>query len=283
MEPRDPRPEEPKYLLGHDDAELRRLDLQGQLYRDTTRRCLRDAGIGPGDRVLDLGAGTGDVSLLCAEIVGAEGAVVGYDRAPTAIRAARARVLRAGISNVTFASEPLEALADVPFDAVVGRFILMHQADPAHFLREAVRVVRPGGAVAFVESSMVWLVQGPHSTPHSALYDRVVRWKNAVVASAGADCASGSHLERTFAGAGLAPPRQRLEAVIAGASRPEAVRYMVDSVRSMMPQADAAGIEADFGEVETLAARLLAELEAGGTITLWPTVSAWGRTAGAPS
>jgi len=279
MTPSDSR-SEPTYLLGHTESELRRLDLQGELYRDTTERCLRDAGIGPGDRVLDVGSGTGDVSLLCAGIVGPEGEVVGYDREATAVEAARERVRKAGLTNVGFDSEPLATRSGIPFDAVVGRFILMHQADPSQLLREATRLVRPGGVVAFVESSMVWLLQGPHSTPHSALYDRVVRWKHAVVESAGADCASGSHLERTFVKAGLAPPRQRLEAVIAGTGQPEAVRYMVDSVRSMMPQGRTAGVEPTFGDVETLASRLLADMaSSGGTITLWPTVSAWVRTA----
>ena len=43
--------EDAHYLLGHTDRELRRLDLQGELYRTTTIRAFRDAGIGEGMRV----------------------------------------------------------------------------------------------------------------------------------------------------------------------------------------------------------------------------------------
>ena len=273
------RRREPTYLLGHTAAELSRLDLQGYLYRDTTKRCLEEAGVAPGDSVLDIGSGSGDVSLLCAEMVGASGEVLGYDREPTAVDAARERARSAGVSNVRFSTGPLDTF-DAGFDALVGRFILMHQADAADLLQKAASKVRSGGVIAFVESTMLWLLQGPHSHPHSHLYDQVVKWKHAVVESAGADVASGSRLRQVFVAAGLAPPRMRLEAVVAGVERPEAIGYMVESVRSMLNQAEAAGIGSTFGSVDTLETRLNDELHrTGGTITLWPTISAWTRKA----
>ncbi len=268
---------EPVYLLGHSGAELRRLDLQGRLYRDTTHRCLLAAGLKPGLRVLDVGSGSGDVSTLASEVVGTEGAVVGFDREPAAVAAATERARAAGIGNVHFTTDP-GTTGD--FDALVGRFILMHQADPARFLSDMSALLRPGGAIAFVESSMEWLIGTPHSFPHSELYDSIVRWKHAVVGSAGADVAAGSRLLEVFHRSGLPTPHLRLEALIAGAEHWDAIQYMADSVRSMLPQAENAGIGVPFGPVDTLAERLAQHLtDTGGSFTLWPTVSAWVKTA----
>ena len=77
------------YILGHSPAEIRRLKLQAGILKPITERLLREAGIAPGMRVLDLGCGAGDVALLAAEMVGPNGAVVGIDRNDDALAAAR--------------------------------------------------------------------------------------------------------------------------------------------------------------------------------------------------
>ena len=67
------------YPLGRSDAETRRLMLQHQVYSPITRQFLMTAGITRGMKVLDLGSGAGDVAMLCADLVGPQGAVVGID------------------------------------------------------------------------------------------------------------------------------------------------------------------------------------------------------------
>jgi Protein-L-isoaspartate(D-aspartate) O-methyltransferase (PCMT) len=67
----------PSYLLGSTDAEHQRLIRQAAMLDPITERFLRDAGVGPGQRVLDLGSGLGDVSMLAARLVGHLGAVIG--------------------------------------------------------------------------------------------------------------------------------------------------------------------------------------------------------------
>src|SRR5882672_1665148 len=61
------------YALGYSEAEFRRLKFQGEYLRDFTADVLRRAGIAPGMRVLDIGCGVGDVSLLVAEMVSSSG------------------------------------------------------------------------------------------------------------------------------------------------------------------------------------------------------------------
>src|SRR5262249_26275317 len=90
------------YPLGHSDRELERLATQARDLAAHTAILFRRAGIAAGHRVLDLGCGAGDVSFIAAEIVGPGGHVVGIDRSPTAIDAARNRARRSAHLNVTF-------------------------------------------------------------------------------------------------------------------------------------------------------------------------------------
>ena len=103
-----------------------------------TARLLTDSGIGAGMRVLDVGCGAGDVSLIAAGLVGAGGSVLGIDRDSAPLEAARERVAEAGLANVAFKRCDLNDLpADLGvFDAIVGRRVLMYLADPVGVVRE---------------------------------------------------------------------------------------------------------------------------------------------------
>ena len=78
------------------------LVLQSPFYGDLTERLFRTAGLQPGMRVLEVGCGVGDVSLLAARIVGPGGSVLGVDRAADSIETARGRAREAGLENVAF-------------------------------------------------------------------------------------------------------------------------------------------------------------------------------------
>src|SRR6266702_830989 len=124
------------YALGYTDAEQERLIRQAALIAPYTERLFREAGIGVGHRVLDLGSGMGDVSMLVARLVGASGEVVGIERDATSIARAEARVASAGLRNVKFTQRDVNQVSgDEPFDAAVGRFILMFLPDPLSVLR----------------------------------------------------------------------------------------------------------------------------------------------------
>ena len=264
------------YLLGHTESELRRLDLQGALYRDTTRRALIEAGVGPGMRVLDIGCGTGDVALTAAELVGPGGYVLGVDHGPQAIVTAAAKVAALGLEHVGFEVTELEDFErPLAFDAIVGRFVLMHQSDPAGVLRLLLRSVRPGGTVAIVESWMEILRTGGHSHPHSPLYDDIVRWKSAVVAGAGADLHAGGRLRATLAEAGLERIECRMEALVAGGPDSPYYEYVEQSVRSMLPEAARQGLGVFTAEsARGLADRLREEVtRTRGSLLAWPVVA----------
>jgi ubiquinone/menaquinone biosynthesis C-methylase UbiE len=147
--------DETTHALGHAAAEIQRLANQAAMLRPITERLLRSAGINAGVRVLDLGCGAGDVSMLAAELVGPGGSVVGIDRSQEVLKVARERAQEAGLRQIRFVRASVEEfVVDELFDLVIGRYILVHQPEPVAFLRKAARLVRPGGALAFHEVRM---------------------------------------------------------------------------------------------------------------------------------
>ncbi|MEO6123326.1 MAG: class I SAM-dependent methyltransferase [Ilumatobacteraceae bacterium] len=116
----------------------------------------------PGERVLDVGCGTGFSSLRLAEAVGPTGVVVGCDIAPSMITGARAR--GAGVEQLSF--EVLDAqqddlAPDAPFDAVHSRFGVMFFSEPDVAFTNIGAATRPGGRLAFAcwqhESKNEWI------------------------------------------------------------------------------------------------------------------------------
>lgn len=131
--------------------------VQGQ--RARTRELL---GVHPGERLLDLGCGPGQLSTELATEVGRRGAVVGLDRAAGMVRSARQRALETGVGQrCSFAQADATALplADASCDAAVVVQVLEYVPDVAGALRELHRVLRPGGRAVVVDTdwrSCVW-------------------------------------------------------------------------------------------------------------------------------
>lgn len=110
------------------------------------------AGPLEGLRVLDLGCGSGDVTVLLA-LAGAR--VIGVDLSPGMVDVARRRVERfAPGADARFVAAPAEELPleDGSVDVILGRFIL-HHLDIPRAARECARVLAPGGQALFVENS----------------------------------------------------------------------------------------------------------------------------------
>jgi len=125
-------------------------------------------GLQPGDDVLELAAGTGDVGFLAAEQITPGGTLISSDFVPEMITAAQARAERLGIANVRFRQIDAESI-DQPaasLDGVICRWGYMLMADPEAALRETRRVLRPGARVALAAWS------SPGDNPWSSLAAR---------------------------------------------------------------------------------------------------------------
>src|SRR6478752_456313 len=124
------------YVLGHAERELRRLAAQARMVDPITARFFGEAGVRAGMRVLDVGSGAGDVSFLVAGLVGESGQVIGVDRSVDAVGTATGRAAERSLRTVSFVQgDPAQMSFDVPFDAVVGRYVLQFQRDPGAMVR----------------------------------------------------------------------------------------------------------------------------------------------------
>ena len=136
------------------DVERRRRDMA-----EATRRMLETAGLKSGDHVLDVGAGTGDQTIVAARLVGPGGSILATDISAEMLTIAARVAQQEGLTTITtrvMDAEHLD-LEDNAFDAVISRLALMLIPHRQQALREIRRVLKPGGKLA----ALVW------STPKS--------------------------------------------------------------------------------------------------------------------
>ena len=265
----------PHYSLGSTDAEHERLIWQASRLAPLTERLFREAGIGPGQRVLDLGSGVGDVAMLVARLVAPSGEVVGIERDPRSIARARARVAEAGLRNVSFIeSDASQIWESKPFDAAVGRLILMWLPDPVSVLRQLSLLVRPGGVVAFQEPA--WAPVFAILT-HLSLWSASASLMYETIGRSGANPEMGLALYRIFQEAGLPAPTMQMELPLG--DDPDFIRWMYDVMCSLRPQIQQLNLSLErLGDFDTLLERLRAEVAASNGVASWMAiVGAWAR------
>ena len=249
-----------RYPIGHSDAELARLRLQGAYYRASSLDFFASAGIDDGMSVLDFGCGIGETTFLLAELVGGRGRVVGVDGSAASLAVATQRAEREGLTNIAFVlgDERVAASLDEDFDACAGRLVLMYQKAPAETLAALTSGLRPGALVAFEETN---LADRGRSHPPVPLFEQCWDWAHRVCETAGIEMNMGYRLRQVFIDAGLDAPAMRIFGRPAGLEAPEACSIMAGSIGTLLPHLERYGC-ATPAEVDlpTLEARLIAEV-----------------------
>jgi ubiquinone/menaquinone biosynthesis C-methylase UbiE len=243
------------YAMGSTDGERQRLMQQGAILREPLAAAFRAAGIGPGLRVLDIGCGAGDVAMLAAELVGPSGSVVGLDRDAANVAWASRRVAEAGFANIRFQVGEFSDFADSrPFDALVGRFILMYLPDPVVILRRLSEQLRSGAVIAFMEPDFTAM-----STvfPEMPLFRQCEEWSREAFRRAGARIDMGMRLYHTYRDAGFVNTATTVSQLSGCGVRREMIEFFVEGIRSILPKIEQYGIATrEEVLIETLADRL---------------------------
>jgi len=189
------------YLLGRGDAEESRLERQSAALAPESDALFERIGIEPGERVVDLGCGPGDVSSLLAERVGPTGSVLGIERDARFAGLARRYVADHGLSQVEIREGDAydTRLPRASFDGAHMRLVLVNVPEPERIVHEMVSLVRPGGWVASFEADLLSLVCDPPSPAWSRLLDAY----KAYSAAQGIDLCVGRRTHRLFRAAGV--------------------------------------------------------------------------------
>ena len=165
--------EKARRVRGVFDSVANRYDLMNDLmslgiHRIWKRIAIEMAAVAPGQRVLDLAAGTGDLTAALARRSGASGSVIAADSNAAMLEIGRNRLIDRGIAGtVAYAQADAERLpfADDSFVVVTMAFGLRNVTNKAAALRSILRVLKPGGKLLVLEFSH------PRTRPVAALYD----------------------------------------------------------------------------------------------------------------
>ena len=141
------------YVLGTHDEEIARLGLQHDVWRPAVLDCWKRAGIAPGKRVLDVGAGPGYAAVDLAEIVEPEGEVVALERSGKFVASLHERINQHSLSNVRV--HELDLMTDeLPvgdYDFSWCRWVLSFVQDQTLLIEKLGRVMPTGSVSIFHE------------------------------------------------------------------------------------------------------------------------------------
>lgn len=268
----------PAYVLGAADAEIARLDAQAAIIARPTSVLLRESGLGPGMRVLDLGTGLGHVAFAAAGLVGPEGSVVGIDQAAPLLALAEQRRRDAGLEHVRFVDADVRTFEpEEPVDAIVGRLILFHLPDAVDVLRHHAGSLRPGGLVVALDFD----TGTARAEPEVPLVTTVGGWLEAAFRHAQAEPRIGARLAPLLREAGLVDVETLGVQTYFAPEDPTGPAFFAGVATALAGPILAAGIatEDELG-LGTLEQRLADELRSADAVLLLPdVVGAWGRRA----
>lgn len=190
------------YALRLSEAERDRYKLMADRARADEGEMWALAGIAPGARIVDLGCGPGATLVAMAEVVGAEGSVLGIDGDPDAVEAANELIKASAPDNATAQVGDAAATGLEPgsFDVAVFRHVLAHNRPTEQDLvAHAASLVRPGGAVYLVDVDFTMVRMDPEVPEILEMRDRYLAFH----AARGNDLQVGLRLGRLLTGAGL--------------------------------------------------------------------------------
>lgn len=261
-----------RYLLGDSRSEVEHLVRQAEVYADEAGQLLERVGVAAGASVIDVGCGAlGILDLLPAK-VGPGGRVVGVDREPRLLDAARQVAAQRGLPVEFVAGDAtgLE-LPSAAFDFVHERTVLLNVQDPARVVAEMIQITRPRGVIALQEpDSSGWVCDPPHPAWGLLRAELVEAYRRN-----GKNFDMGRRIFRLLRSAGLADVGVRATARVTNAS--EYYQTFLLTLTSLVRDQIIAARRVSAAEFDEQTASLRAHLQQQDTLTCQPTMwQAWG-------
>lgn len=196
-----------RYVIRGASAGYQRLQLLARVQNPGTLEVLRQAGIRPGMRCLDVGCGSGDVTFELARLAGPGGSATGLDIDPVKVGLATDEAAARGLANVTFRTASVRDWHEpAAYDLVFSRFLLQHLAEPTAILAQMWESVRPGGVLIAQDADFGGLFCDP---PNAGFTFYAEKYQQVLTLNGG-DPALARRLFRCFLAAGLPGPQVRL-------------------------------------------------------------------------
>lgn len=220
-----------------------------------TRQLLTDSGITEGMRILDVGCGTGDVSILAAGLTGDTGEVIGIDISEGALEIA-GKAASQNHTAVKFIRADIDALPHNIgiFDAIIGRRVLMYQKDAGQSINNLIPFLKENGKMIFQESDSM---ASSMCTAFLPLHSKIGKWIWETVAKEGGNIHIGMQLYSVMKTAGLNVTLIRSQAVLNTYESGSDLGWVA---RTMAPRMIQHGVvTADEMDIDTLEERLESE------------------------
>jgi SAM-dependent methyltransferase len=264
-----------RYPIERRAGEIERLRMQAEAMAEDAAIMLERVGVAPGWRCLDLGCGPGGITAMLADKVGPSGRVVGMDADPVFLEHARSEARSANLANVEFLNGDAydTGLGPKAFDLVHVRFVASTAGEPERLFREAVRIARPGGCVAFQEPDISTLKCFPAHPAWELLRDAIAE----VFARVGGDVKLGQRLYGLARRAGLEEVQFRpfLVGVRSGDPMTDFMPATAESMRGPLLQHELM-TQADLEAAVAVCRSHLAQPET--VFTTYTVIQVWGRT-----
>ena len=240
------------YILATGGKDVKRLRLLHEVYGPGTEALFRRVGLRDGQRVVEIGCGSGNIACWVAEQIAPHGSVVAIDVAPEQIEQARQQAQSQNLRNIEFqvADAYSPRLPEGSFDLVYCRLVLSHLTRPAAALAAMRGLARPGGLVVCEEIDIgCWLCDPP-----AAAMTRFFALNGALGERRGENFFLGASLHRLFHEVGFAHPE--VDANFALALRGEHKRLLGMTFAEFAPELVSEGL-ASQEEVDQVTADLI--------------------------
>ncbi|HAT1771492.1 TPA: methyltransferase domain-containing protein [Legionella pneumophila] len=188
------------YILNTNDKARERLSLQHQLYAKSSLDLLAEIGFPGKMTALEIGCGSGDMTLELAKLIGPESTLLTMDLSPDQLDYTQQRTR--AYSNIRFKLWDVNHLSDLgeKFDLIYCRMVLHHVADARSVILQMKNCLNSGGFVVCEEPS---LFDSTFCSPPSPSYDQFTQWAKLCFSKSNRDFQIAHRLEQEFSSCGF--------------------------------------------------------------------------------